>query len=1006
MTMPPTDHLVWYRATTLNERLAAGHSGSVTATEDDLARFRLQSWKTQPPFNDESYFAQRLALDGLTELQLRQILREPLKAIPKRFSPPPTWMAEVIAALAEPCALDLRSLLSDKLNRNPTTGFLTAAAPFIARALWRFAAGIAELTKHYAALPFDPTTISKILFAHLPQQLFEMLNRTMALELNIARLREALAGATAEERFQDFIARLGQPDSLHSFLQEYPVLARALHEQTQRWVNVSLEFLARLCCDWEAIKVTFSPDREPGELIAVKGGIADTHRGGQSVLLLKFSSGFRLVYKPKSLSVDAHFQQLLQWLNARGAEPSFPNLTVLERESYGWVEHVKAQACETKEEVQRFYQRQGGYLALLSLLEATDFHAGNLIACGEFPFLIDLEALFHPRRRRLIDSHAADRRARHAISHSVLRLGLLPERVWGNSENDGVDTSGLGTVDDQLTPHALPQWEDIGTDTMHLARKRKRIHADKNRPRLGDEAVNVLDYRDEILAGFAAMYALLHAQREELLADNGPLARFANDDVSVFLRSMRTYRRLLRESFHPDVLRDALDRDRLFDLLWVEVVDDPDLLKVISVERADLLRGDIPMFTARPASCDLWINGHERLTDFFAAPSLSFVQQRVQQLSREDYERQAWFIRASLATLPRKEEPSLPAPTHTAITSREALHAAAQAIGDRLETIALRGTDDATWLGLMQEPGRAWFIDALGFDLDAGLPGVALFLAYLGARTKQERYTALAAAALTTMQQQMAERCDEVTMLGTFDGWGGAIYTLTHLGVLWQRADLLAEAKAIAERVPEWLAEDDVYTVYGGAAGCIAALRCLAHVAPSERVTAAALQCGAHLLKHQTITEASFLHGTTGIAWALRTLHDWTGQERFRAAAQALSPTPLVAALQCERGRNHSLLNGDAGGLERLLQERAPEWEAQLQAQTARLLASIAQHGWRCGTPLAVETPGLLTGLAGIGWQLLRVAEPDIVPSVLLLEPPAMAAKMRPERSHRGTAKN
>jgi lantibiotic modifying enzyme len=36
--------------------------------------------------------------------------------------------------------------------------------------------------------------------------------------------------------------------------------------------------------------------------------------------------------------------------------------------------------------------------------------------------------------------------------------------------------------------------------------------------------------------------------------------------------------------------------------------------------------------------------------------------------------------------------------------------------------------------------------------------------------------------------------------------------------------------------------------------------------------------------------------------------------------------------------------------------------------------------------PLGAETPGLMTGLAGIGYGLLRLAEPERVSSVLLLE--------------------
>jgi len=35
-----------------------------------------------------------------------------------------------------------------------------------------------------------------------------------------------------------------------------------------------------------------------------------------------------------------------------------------------------------------------------------------------------------------------------------------------------------------------------------------------------------------------------------------------------------------------------------------------------------------------------------------------------------------------------------------------------------------------------------------------------------------------------------------------------------------------------------------------------------------------------------------------------------------------------------------------------------------------------------------VEIPSLMLGLAGIGYELLRLAEPDWVPSVLMLAPP------------------
>jgi lantibiotic modifying enzyme len=63
-------------------------------------------------------------------------------------------------------------------------------------------------------------------------------------------------------------------------------------------------------------------------------------------------------------------------------------------------------------------------------------------------------------------------------------------------------------------------------------------------------------------------------------------------------------------------------------------------------------------------------------------------------------------------------------------------------------------------------------------------------------------------------------------------------------------------------------------------------------------------------------------------------------------------------------------------------------WRAQLHRLTAMVLDSIDRDGWRCGGPEAVEMPGLMIGLAGIGYEMLRLAEPGLVPSVLVLAPP------------------
>ena len=63
-------------------------------------------------------------------------------------------------------------------------------------------------------------------------------------------------------------------------------------------------------------------------------------------------------------------------------------------------------------------------------------------------------------------------------------------------------------------------------------------------------------------------------------------------------------------------------------------------------------------------------------------------------------------------------------------------------------------------------------------------------------------------------------------------------------------------------------------------------------------------------------------------------------------------------------------------------------WRVETDRLAAKILDSIDRDGWQCGGPQAVETPGLMLGLAGIGYQMLRLAEPDRIPSVLVLAPP------------------
>lgn len=1087
----------WYRATTLTERISSLQTSEgrvdFTETESASAQQRVERWRSESVFNDDdSRFTERLAMDGISEHRLRQLLNDSAEATRDRFTESPEWLDKLDQAFSEYVCSKSPTVPEQSSDSN-VAGFLCIIEPLILWGRGRVRREIERLSSKGGAQPFSTDGLEELLLADLRDQLFIKLGRTMVLELNVARIEGSLEGDTPEERFQSFTEHLSNTEVALKILKEYPVLARQLVVCVDQWVEISLEFAKRLSGDWEQIRGKFCPEEDPGELVKLEGGVGDRHRGGRSVYILGFESGFRLVYKPRSLAVDVHFQELLIWLNERGDHPPFRILSVLDQYTHGWVEYLEAHGCQSSAELERFYRRQGGYLALLYAVYATDFHHENLIAYGEHPVLVDLESLLHPVVQEEDNNTEATTLAMDALNQSVLGIGLLPQRIWANDKEEGVDISGLGGAPGQMTPHRLPYWENNGTDEMHLARERIEMPGSNNRPTLQGSEVDVLAYKEEVISGFSEVYQLLHLYSDELVSEYGPLARFASDEVRYIARPTRTYAMRLYESFHPDLLRDALDRDRFFDGLWVSGEAASDiwsvdrrLARIFPYEREDLQRGDIPMFTTRPNSRHLWSTSNQPITNYFGDSALTLAFQRLQGLSEEDLEKQTWIIRASFAALTlgegRTQWPQYNwSESHREANQRELL-AAASEIGDRLELLALGGDKDTSWITLTLVNDQIWSLLPAGMDLYNGLSGIALFLGYLGDMTGEQRYTKLAKRAVESIRfqwkqihssyEELGSRDSPLT-IGAFGPLGGTIYTLTHLGKLWDEPEMLNEAEEFAEFLIPLVDQDENFDLLSGAAGCIEVLLTLHSQRPFSCALRLATQCGDHLLAHAqhmaqgigwpTPTDQKpllgFSHGAAGIAHALLNLATATNEQRFREAAfeaiayerSLFSPevenwpdlreeqqeepghtaasddevymtawchgapgiglarldalrhvddseilaeikVALKKTLEKGFGLNHSLCHGALGNLELLLEIGLSLNDQDTLSRSYRIavgiLQSINERGCLSGVPSEAETPGLMMGISGVGYGLLRLADPERVPSVLKLETP------------------
>lgn len=1053
------------RALSLRERLASRQTGRVPQGFDvERAMRRASLWKSQSPFDQADFFEQRLAAEGLTRTELESLLGEVPDATTPEPQEMPSWAAPLEEAFSESRAAELQLPLPPQWKNLVGHEFWVFVEPILRGPFEVLASQLEELCTHGELPPLPPSEIRDLLVRTIPYEFLGWPLRTMVLELNVSRLQGDLKSPEAQGRFLEFIDRLNNPKIALQLLREYAVLARQLVDAAETWRSTTSELFERLVRDWPLIAKTFEGCDPEDVLSGVRVGAGDRHRGGRTVAVLSFQSGFKVVYKPRPLAVDSRFQRVLLRLNEWGCQPPFLPVTILERQGYGWMEYVRPRGCTTPAEARLFYERQGGYLALLYLLRASDIHFENVIACGEHPVVIDLESLLSPGPVREVGLRE------DILIDSIVRVGLLPFRAWENKESAGLDVSALGGPDGQLPPRPEPYWEDRGSDQMHYARRSRQIEAsNEHRPTLEGRPLSALDYTAEILGGFERTYRLLLDHRDQLLDPRGPLVEFEQQEVRVLLRSTAVYSLMLRESFHPDYLRDGLDRERFLDKLWVQVPQRPSLRRVISLEKADLWRGDIPMFTASANSRSIRAGDGEVLEEFFTASAMDLVYARLAGFGEGDLKRQLWFARASMAILstasPERERgnSSVPEGALSSSASPARLAHLASKIGDRLCEESIQDGDKVRWLGLMPVRQGSFKIALLNENLYSGLAGVTHFLAYLGHLRGEAKYTRVAQTACQTLLQSLRQESDVATRVGAFDGLGGVVYLLSHLAALWNQPSLLDEGLSMVDLIAERIEADKSSDVVSGSAGCILGLSSLYRLLRVPQVLDAMIRCGRQLGERaietlhgigwlttgeSPVPMTGFAHGSAGIAAALFELAELSASAEFRdLASRALSyernlfcaeegnwpdlraekdrfrqvnwchgapgiglgrlrilgspgsegsheeiEAALGTTLKYGFGRNHSLCHGDLGNLDLLLSAKStlgdPRIDQDVERLTARIVEAGETSGWRCGLPLEIETPGFMTGLAGIGFGLLRLAAPERVPSVLSLAPP------------------
>jgi type 2 lantibiotic biosynthesis protein LanM len=857
------------------------------------ARKRLQSWQKKLGGTDDN-LAARLFLESLSPQEALSSLHE---VSFDRHGTLPHWAITL--------DLILRNTVRVGVHHENASGL-----PFEEVMLPLARSGLDALVASSNDVPSTETHVSRKLMDELLDQLISLCSPSLLVELNLMKELGQLDGRSSRQRYLSFVERFNTPGGYWEFFETYSVLARLVGLTICHWIDRNSELFKRFRADRPAIQQLFGGHTQLGAIADLKTSLSDPHSNHRTVSCVTFESGVTVVYKPKDIRLDCAYNDLLRLINKANPPLRLRTLQILNRGEYAWVEYVKESRCSNEGQLRRFYRRSGAHLCLAYLFDTVDLIDENVIASGEDPVLIDVEAMFHPTVRRtgsdeICDS--ADQLAQDRVAHSVLKTGLLPAWIRVAKGRPLVNFGGIGGKHGLGQPLLSKQWTDIGLDSISITRTPATLRPASNNPSPTGTLIDNHNIAAEVERGFCEMYMFLLRNRGALL-DTSTLHRQLRDCKSRFIhRSTSLYYRLRDRCTNPMFVQNGADFTVELEVMARAFLSESSR-KEFSVVRAELkaMRNlDIPFFSSAISSADLIIAPAVTVSDFFEQAPLDRVLTRITEMSPQLLEEQVNNLQGGFAPLmgpsPRKIEDR--EVLIDAELKKEVVVRRAKQLGNWIEENAIRGNDGSvTWIGLQACPNTEHFMfEPLDASLYCGRPGVAIFLAALGVITREERFINTALSSMQTIRGEIHQNSPKLLRLGVggLTGLGGLVYSLATLARLLDDNALMSDAEACASQISEGLiGSDDQFDIAGGSAGAIQGLLALYEATGSKSVLDIAVACGEHLIESRTEMSqgrtwfvfekplTGLSHGAAGIAYSLLRLHSSSKKSAFKQAAK------------------------------------------------------------------------------------------------------------------------
>lgn len=868
--------------------------------------------------------------------------------------------------------------------------------------------------------------------------------RTFVYDLHEKKELLEFSSEDEKERFREYLkASFFDKAGIVSFFTNYPVLARLYAQTIQFQLTNFTELLQALTASAQELADIFEISL-PLTIKDIQLGAGDSHDNGKTVAILHFDKDKKLVYKPKNLEVGRRFDAFIKTVQELDSHFDFYLTTKLVKEAYTFEEYLKHQECLDESEIQHYYKQFGHTIALVYLLNGNDFHLENVLAYGKYPVLIDLETIIQ-NHFPMPDSQNAIIKVMEKNGESVVMSGLVPIYLFEEKADEeiadasqGVQLSAL-SGDKQKLPYKILKLINFDSDNMQFVYEEHFTDGAENIPMFQGEKIDFVPYIKGIVEGFQEFCQFALEHKEQLAAAAEEL--FSDILVRNVIKTTQSYIDLLEYSTHPSCMVDYIEREKLFENLWMHSYANS---KPVPYEVRDMLQHDVPIFFNPTGTSDLMASQGEIIKDMYRCKSIDLEIKKITEFSKQEENEQLDYLKTSFGlyhSMDLQETTVQPIPEETNNFYLEG----GKAIGQAILEAAFIGEDSIAWRNIEENSPENYLVHVMDENLYDGITGMYLFFSELYHLTRDEDFKE---------PYQLAEKLvillkdDYIDSISALYGSFSAVYPLLYTYKQTGEARLLKTAEDIAQR---YLENDDNnplrYDWNGGVASIIRMYVSLYEITNKEHY----LKFAKKLLMDIPLSEihqGGFAHGYSGVIYAANSIRKINQNQECEAVIRQclelerqtfddqqkgwldirMEP-PMVNDLWCygatgigmayldlwqsgfednrireeldialerilkQEKRDDCLCHGNFGDFEFLLEIDGTsiptlEQKKKINKKLHQLKKKIVAGAYTFEGLPTIPKYGMFTGLAGIGHQLLRLHNPQAVTNILTLELP------------------